>query len=294
MVQMRREEQELDLHLIYLNEYNSRTQPRQNRPQPRQSGRNVTSTGTRRPISRAEYNRRMRQKRIARRRRQMAVAAVVGFILCIMIAGLLYLVCQDTEPSGSFNVQEGLDSLAEQGGLGKKIQGIAAADYAKHPTWEENHLTVNEYSRPGDPLKEVKNIFVHYTANPGTSAAQNRSYFENLKDTHETSASAHFVIGYEGEIIQCIPMDEMAYAVASRNEDSISIECCYLAQDGSFTEETYESLIKMLRWLIDTYDLTEQDILRHYDEAGKMCPLYYAENENEWEKLKQDVADYKL
>lgn len=121
-----------------------------------------------------------------------------------------------------------------------------------------------EYSRPGEALTTVNNIFVHYTANQGTGAAQNRSYFEQLKDAHERSASAHFIIGYEGESVQCIPLDEIAYAVQTRNQDSISIECCYLAED----------------------------ILRHYDCGGKKCPIYYTEHEDAWEKLKKDVKTF--
>lgn len=173
--------------------------------------------------------------------------------------------------------------------LGKKVQGIGASAFGKHPTWTEDFLTPNEYSRPGEPLEEVNSIFVHYTANKGTSAAQNRSYFEQLKDTHETSASAHFIIGYEGEIIQCIPLDEIAYAVQTRNYDSISIECCYLEGDGSFTRETYDSLLSLLRWLMETYDLDKDDILRHYDCGGKKCPLYYTDNPEEWERLKREL-----
>ena len=153
-------------------------------------------------------------------------------------------------------------------------------------------LEINEYSRPGDKLSRINNIFVHYTANPGTSAAQNRSYFANLAETHERSASAHLIIGYEGELIQCIPFDEQAYAVMTRNEDSISIECCYLSEDGSFTQETYDTLIHTLSWLLDKYDLTTEDILRHYDCGGKLCPLYYAENEGAWDQLLQDVEAY--
>lgn len=153
-------------------------------------------------------------------------------------------------------------------------------------------LEINEYSRPGDKLRRINNIFVHYTANPGTSAAQNRSYFANLAETHERSASAHLIIGYEGELIQCIPFDEQAYAVMTRNEDSISIECCYLSEDGSFTQETYDTLIHTLSWLLDKYDLTTEDILRHYDCGGKLCPLYYAENEGAWDQLLQDVEAY--
>lgn len=162
---------------------------------------------------------------------------------------------------------------------------------AEKPEWTEDFLTLNEYSRPGEPLERVDNIFVHYTANMGTSAAQNRSYFEQLKDTHERHASAHFIIGYEGEILQVIPLNEIGCAVQSRNYDSISIECCYLAADGSFTEETYESLINLLAWLLETYNLEPQDILRHYDCGGKKCPLYYTEHEDEWEKLKEEVGE---
>lgn len=167
-------------------------------------------------------------------------------------------------------------------------------DDEKKPDILEDFLTISEYNRPGTKLATVKNIFVHYTANPGTSAAQNRSYFENLGETHERAASAHFIIGYEGEIIQCIPLEEEAYAVVERNGDSISIECCFLAEDGSFTQETYDSLIKMLAWLIDKYDLEPQDILRHYDCGGKLCPIYYVEHEDAWQQLLNDVANYIL
>lgn len=170
------------------------------------------------------------------------------------------------------------------------VQGLPATEFAKHPDWTENFLTPNEYSRPGDPLTKVTNIFVHYTANPGTSAAQNRSYFEQQKDTHERSVSSHFIIGYEGEVLQCVPLDEIAYAVATRNEDSISIECCFTAEDGSFTQETYDSLISLLAWLTEVYDLEPEDILRHYDCGGKKCPLYYTNHPDSWEKLKEDVA----
>lgn len=160
------------------------------------------------------------------------------------------------------------------------------------PTVIQDYIEVNDYSRPGTSLKEIKNIFVHYTANPGTTAAQNRSYFANLATTHERSASAHFIIGYEGELVQCIPLSEQAYAVMTRNADSISIECCYLSEDGSFTEETYDTLIHTLAWLIDEYDLTTGDILRHYDCGGKLCPIYYVEHEDAWEKLLLDVEQY--
>lgn len=172
--------------------------------------------------------------------------------------------------------------------VSEKIRGKEIAP----PEIIEDFLEVNDYSRPGDKIGKVKNVFVHYTANPGTSAAQNRSYFANLATTHERSASAHFIIGYEGELIQCIPLDEQAYAVATRNGDSVSIECCYLDEDGKFTQETYDTLVHTLAWLCGEYRLSPDDILRHYDCGGKKCPLYYVEHEDAWEQLLADVEAY--
>ena len=96
------------------------------------------------------------------------------------------------------------------------------------PDWiEQNLIRKNIYSRPAVSLREVNDIVVHYVANPGSTAEQNRNYFDNLADQGQeggTSASAHFVIGLDGEIIQCVPIDEIAYASNNRNYDTISIE----------------------------------------------------------------------
>ena len=114
------------------------------------------------------------------------------------------------------------------------------------PPFDVNLLDVNEYSRPGIPLKKIKGVVVHYTANPGSTAAENRNYFEGLKDSHETKVSSHFVIGIEGEIVQCIPSSEIAYASNSRNDDTLSIECCHKDETGEFTQATYDSLVKLV------------------------------------------------
>ncbi len=153
-------------------------------------------------------------------------------------------------------------------------------------------LTVNEYSRPGEALPEVKNIFIHYTANVGTTAQQNKSYFQSLAETHERSASAHFIIGFDGVIVQCIPTAEIAYAVKERNYDSLSIECCFLDESGVFTKETYQSLIELTAWLLHKYELEPEDVLRHYDEGGKNCPKYYVEHEDAWRQFLDDLARY--
>lgn len=160
------------------------------------------------------------------------------------------------------------------------------------PDFEVDLLTINDYSRPGEANNKINGIVIHYTANPGTTAAQNRSYFEGLKDSKITKASSHFIIGLEGEIIQCIPTNEVAYASNDRNYDTISIECCHADKTGKFNEETYQSLVHLTAWLCGKYKLKARDVIRHYDITGKLCPLYYVEHEDEWKQFKKDVTEY--
>lgn len=160
------------------------------------------------------------------------------------------------------------------------------------PDYEVNLLTPNEYSRPGIALDKVNGIVIHYTANPGSSAVANRDYFESLSISHETMASSHFIIGLDGEVVQCIPTAEISYASNDRNDDTISIECCHPDETGEFTEQTYDSLVQTTAWLCVKFDLTTKDVIRHYDVTGKDCPRYFVQNEGAWKKFKKDVDKY--
>ncbi len=136
-------------------------------------------------------------------------------------------------------------------------------------------------------LKDIKNIVIHYVGNPNTTAQNNRDYFNKL----DTSVSSHFVVGLEGEIIQCVPLYERSAASNERNKDTISIEVCHPDETGKFNESTYESVTKLTAWLCNEFSLDETDIIRHYDITGKICPKYYVENEDEWENLKNNVKE---
>ncbi len=160
------------------------------------------------------------------------------------------------------------------------------------PDYDVQLLDVNEYSRPGIPLEKVNGIVVHYTANPGTSAQNNRDYFQGLSVSGETSVSSHFVIGIEGELIQCVPCNEVAYASNDRNSDTISIECCIPDETGKFTDSTYKTLVHLTAWLMGRYGLNSSDVIRHYDVTGKNCPKYFVEYPSAWEQFKKDVNSY--
>ena len=165
--------------------------------------------------------------------------------------------------------------------VGKKIEQQVTLMVDNDSGWNKpsyvsyEPIVKNEYSRPGTYL----------------TAAQNRSYFNGLAISGETWASSHFLIGLEGEVLQLIPLDEIAYCSNDRNADTISIECCHPEADGKFTDETYGSLVTLVSDLCREYGLDPlKDIIRHYDITGKMCPLYYVEHENEWKAFLTDVA----
>lgn len=229
------------------------------------------------------------KRRKAKRRRELLckgftlIVVAVCLVLIYQTTGAVYHMVNDKKTGRSSDHNKGIVEVVSEKLGENKIEP---------PAITEDFLEINDYSRPGTELKKVESIFVHYTANPGTTAQQNRSYFANLAETHERSASAHFIIGYDGDLVQCIPLDEQAYAVATRNEDSISIECCYQDEEGKFTQETYDTLVHTLAWLTQEYHLSTDDILRHYDCGGKMCPIYYVEHEDAWEQLLADVEDY--
>lgn len=149
-------------------------------------------------------------------------------------------------------------------------------------------LSIRKRSRPGYKLWSVKNIVVHYVANPGSTAKNNRDYFNTQTKTY---VSAHFIIDMDGTIIQCIPTDEVAYAngTTESNYTSISIECCHPDNTGKFTEETYISLVKLVSFLCNEYGLDADDVQRHHDITGKDCPRYFVKNKDEWQNFKDDL-----
>ena len=157
-------------------------------------------------------------------------------------------------------------------------------------------LTPNKYSRAQIPLKKVTKIAVHYVGNAGSTAQGNRNYFESLKEGKRDKngnliyASSHYIVGLDGEVIQCIPESEISYATNEANYYSISIENCHAKADGKFNEKTLKSLRELCAELCKRYGLDPiNDIIRHYDVTGKACPLWWVNKPQEFLYFKQDV-----
>ena len=158
---------------------------------------------------------------------------------------------------------------------------------------QEKLLTISPYCRSGEKQGNIQYIIVHWVANPNSSAIGNRNYFNNLANTHKTSASSHYIVGLNGEIIRCIPENEVAFHSGSysMNRKSIGIENCHPDWNGQFNSNTYNSLVELCADICKRYNISVNNIIRHYDVTGKNCPKYYVENENAWIQFKNDVAN---
>ena len=206
-----------------------------------------------------------RRKR-RRRRAVPAVPVLLGAVLLCLTAAVVWVLLRDRGP---------------------QVEDVPVPEYV-----EKDYLTVNPYSRPGDALEKINGVVIHYVGNPGTTAHANRNYFQSLSSGREnTYASSHFIVGLEGEVIQCVPLTEIAYASNTRNGDTVSIEVCHPDETGEFSPVTYDRTVELTAWLCRAFELDpETDVIRHYDVTGKECPRYYVEHPEAWDGFRADVA----
>ena len=201
----------------------------------------------------------LRQKRIQRKRRRLFFCVILVLALCI--GGVLILM--------------------------KHLQ-LHNAYEAEMPDWvTPAYISYHTSARTGEKLTAVRGIVIHYVGNPGSTAQGNRDYF----DSPTTEVSSHFIVGLEGEILQCLPLAEKSAASNHRNSDTISIETCHPDETGKFTDVTYASLVRLTAYLCDRFSLDTDDVIRHYDVTGKLCPLYYVEHEDAWETLRAAIGE---
>lgn len=48
-------------------------------------------------------------------------------------------------------------------------------------------------------------------------------------------------------------------------------------------------MVQLTAWLCKKYNLNEDQVIRHYDVTGKICPKYFVEDEAAWEQFKNNI-----
>lgn len=128
-----------------------------------------------------------------------------------------------------------------------------------------------------------KYIVIHDTGN--TSVAANAQAHYKYFNGAKRNASAHFFVD-DKEIIETVEINLSAwhcgdgrgkYGITNRN--SIGIEMC-VNPDSDFNK-TMENTIKLIRFLMKTYNIPKENVARHYDASRKICPRSLSQNN--WE-----------
>lgn len=158
-----------------------------------------------------------------------------------------------------------------------------------------NHLRVkkkliltNEKSRPGIKLDSLWGLVYHYVGNPGQSKDGVRAYFEQGH-----YASAHFIIDDKG-IVQIIPLDEVAWHAGAPwwNRNTIGIEMCHDDWTGALSRHVWDRAVYLGAALCYSYGINPQEnIVRHYDITGKLCPKWMVEHEADWLEFREEIAE---
>ena len=169
--------------------------------------------------------------------------------------------------------------------------------------------------------RPIKYIVVHYTAG-STSKAGSALNTAVMFSNPSVYASADFIVD-DDTIVQFNPdiknrfcwhcgdnknMFSMGgkYYGKCTNANSIGIEVCstnpnWQASDfanskkWSFTDKVVNNAVELVKYLMQTYNIPIENVIRHYDVTGKFCPGIIGWNEDsgnakKWEEFKSRLT----
>lgn len=155
-------------------------------------------------------------------------------------------------------------------------------------------------------LSDIEYLVIHYTGNDGDTAEANARYFQK----HIVEASAHFFVDDDG-VVQSVPENFVAWAVGGKkypsctksgggkwygkctNNNSVSVELCDTKRNGKydFSEKTLDNAVDLCRNLMKKHCIPVENIIRHFDVVGKICPAPFVEDVRVWKRFKERLAD---
>lgn len=154
----------------------------------------------------------------------------------------------------------------------------------------KRHLANRDNYGNSRSSKDIKYIVIHYTANDGDTDENNGIYFRN----NVIEASAHYFVDSDS-ITQSVPDSYIAWHCGAnqyrhsecRNANSIGIEICDDIKNGVIypSSRTIANVIELVEWLMKEYSIPKENVIRHYDVTGKLCPAYWcgtAEKDAKW------------
>lgn len=151
--------------------------------------------------------------------------------------------------------------------------------------------------------EQIRYIVIHYTGNDGDTAANNAAYYQRSV----VESSAHYFVD-DSTVWRSVPDLVTAWAVGGKkyascastgggsmngivtNTNSISIELCDTVRDGTYraTEATLGNAAALVVELMKQYNIPLENMVRHFDVTGKLCPSYMVDADK-WAEFKERV-----
>lgn len=145
--------------------------------------------------------------------------------------------------------------------------------------------------------ERIKYIVIHYVG-AVSSAKANADYFYTAK----RGASAHYFTD-EREVWQIVDDKDAAWHCGTkgkyrhpkcRNSNSLGIEMCVKKNSLGqwyFEEKTVKRTVDLVRGLMEKYSVPKENILRHFDVTGKLCPEPYVREPLAWQEFLNMLTD---
>lgn len=152
---------------------------------------------------------------------------------------------------------------------------------------------ISNYNYSSRNGQSIEYIVLHYTGNSSDLALSNVNYFYDA----DRSASAHLFVD-ETSIWQSVELENSAWAVGggtvltASNRNSISIEMC-CSGNYEISETTENNAIELVRYLMDTYNIDINHVVRHYDcnTIHKVCPNWEDNSWARWYDFKEKLQN---
>jgi N-acetyl-anhydromuramyl-L-alanine amidase AmpD len=160
--------------------------------------------------------------------------------------------------------QETEDVRSIEGPIPDEDELLGTAETGESPPSPDYPLAMRfvpaKYYEPRRAPRAIRRIIIHIT-DGGPNINGTVSWFRNpIKDGKPRKVSAHYIVGRNGEVVQMVPENDVAWHAGSANGDSIGIEHNARAPRPGKpalypTAAQYCSSAALVRWLCDRYGI---------------------------------------
>ena len=146
--------------------------------------------------------------------------------------------------------------------------------------------------------RTVTKIVLHETSGGSVDARRTARYFGDAPENSDGRvASAHYVVGRDGTVMQCVKNCDIAYHANNANSYTIGIEHNARAGiDTDLTDIQYENSAKLVIWLSDVFriPLTRDYIVGHSEEDKKTTHSQCPQRALDWDKYMEAINKFRI